>query len=367
MYSQRNLYSKFRFRLSLYEFEDIICQVDSVDLVSPTPTGSFGYRSRIASRLASTFKTSINPGVAPAKVTRDYDLFVAVVQFPKDLLNIEYFKGWKDRCRTSVCCLNEVWVRDIAQIPYYLHLLSQFDHVFVQLAGSVRPIQDVIKTPCSFLPTGTDTLLFCPYPDNPARAIDVYSIGRRAQSTHSALQRMAAEDGMFYVYDTAEGSQVTEAREHRALYANMAKRSRYFIVNPGKVNATDETGGQIEFGPRYFEGAASGTIMLGEIPSNPEFSRFFDWPDAVIHVPFGSDEIAAVVRELDQSPEKLEQMRTTNVVQSLLRHDWAHRWEAVLNSVGLKPMPALLTRKKQLGDLAATVALGRRDFQTTSF
>ncbi len=60
-------------------------------------------------------------------------------------------------------------------------------------------------------------------------------------------------------------------------------------------------------------------------------------------------------------------MRTTNVVQSLLRHDWAHRWEAVLNSVGLKPMPALLTRKKQLGDLAATVALGRRDFQTTSF
>jgi hypothetical protein len=197
--------------------------------------------------------------------------------------------------------------------------------------------------------------------------IDVYSIGRRSQSTHSALQRMAADDGLFYVYDTADGSQVTEAREHRALYANMAKRSRYFIVNPGKVNATDETGGQIEFGPRYFEGAASGTIMLGEIPGNPEFSRFFNWPDAVIHVPFGSDDIARIVRELDQAPEKLEQMRTTNIVQSLLHHDWAHRWEAILSSVGLTPMPALLKRKKQLGDLAATVALGRRDFQTTSF
>jgi glycosyl transferase family 1 len=356
MYSQRNLYSKFRFRVSLYEFEDIIRQVDSVDLVAPAPTGSFGVRSRIASRLASTFHTSINPGVARAKAARDYDLFVAIVQFPKDLLNIQYFEGWKKRCRTSVCCVNEVWIRDIANIPYYLWLLSQFDHVFVQLAGSVRPIQDVIKTPCSFLPTATDALLFCPYPDNPARVIDVYSIGRRAQVTHSALQRMAANDGMFYVYDTADGSQVTEAREHRALYASMAKRSRYFIVNPGKVNATDETGGQIEFGPRYFEGAASGTIMLGEIPDNPEFPRYFDWPDAVTHVPFGSDGIAAVVRELDKAPERLEQMRTTNVVQSLLHHDWAHRWETILDRVGLAPMPALLARKKQLDDLAATVA-----------
>ena len=47
------------------------------------------------------------------------------------------------------------------------------------------------------------------------------------------------------------------------MMANMAKRSRYFIVSPGKFNNPAETGGLSEFGYRYFEAAAPGTIMIG--------------------------------------------------------------------------------------------------------
>jgi hypothetical protein len=41
-----------------------------------------------------------------------------------------------------------------------------------------------------------------------------------------------------------------------------------------------------------------------------------------------------------------------NVVQALARHDWAYRWEKILENVGLGPMPELLERKERLAKFA---------------
>jgi len=133
---------------------------------------------------------------------------------------------------------------------------------------------------------------------------------------------------------------------------NMAKRSRYFIVNPGHIDRPDRTGGQSEISFRYFEGAASGTIMIGEHPKSEEFRELFNWPEAVIHLPFGSDKIKTIINELDRQPDRQEKIRRNNMVQSLLRHDWVYRWEIILETAGLKPMPELLERKKRLRDLS---------------
>ena len=135
----------------------------------------------------------------------------------------------------------------------------------------------------------------------------------------------------------------------------MAKRSRYFIVNPSKLDESEETGGQNEFGHRFFEGAASGTIMIGETPHNEQFQKVFDWTDAVIHLPFGSDNIDTIINELDKDPLRQETVRRNNIVQSLLRHDWVYRWEAILQIAGLESTPELLKRKKRLRMLAKIV------------
>ena len=39
-------------------------------------------------------------------------------------------------------------------------------------------------------------------------------------------------------------------------------------------------------GNRFFEGAASGAIMVGERPNNEEFERLFNWPEAVTQLPY---------------------------------------------------------------------------------
>lgn len=355
LYSQRSPFSNFHYRAGLYEFEDIIRQVDSVDMIAPHYTRWFEHRTRIANRLASTFHTSVNPGIRRMRVRKDYDVFIAVAQFPKDLLHMQYLDGWKDRCKTTICWLNEIYIQDIATSRHFLRLLSRFDHVILQQFGSIEPVQQVANKTCTYSPSGVDAMLFCPHPDPPPRAIDVYSIGRRSKETHETLLKMARHGKTFYVYDTLSGEQVAKPEEHRFLYANMAKRSRYFIVNRGNVDKLGRVG-QVEFGNRFFEGAAAGTIMIGDAPRNEVFPKVFNWPDAVVDVPFGSDSVDTVIRDLDRQPERQARIRTDNVVHSLLEHDWVYRWAFALELAGLEPMPQLAGRTRRLKSLAALVS-----------
>jgi hypothetical protein len=354
LFSQRNIH-KNHYRCYIYEFEDIIREIDSVEFLTPHPIKWFKYGIRIAGRIANDYGIALNPGIPNIKLKTSYDLFFAVCQFPKDLLYVESVEGWRDHCKTSICWLNEIWVADLYKERCFLNILSQFDYVILNCSQSVNPVNEVIHGRCFYLPPGIDAILFCPYPKLLPRSIDVYSIGRRSEETHQALLRMLKQKEIFYVYDTMAGEEVVDPAQHRLLFANMAKRSRYFIVNPGKINSPKETNGQSEFGPRYFEGAASGAIMMGECPKNEEFKKIFNWPGAVIHLAYNSNKVDKIINELDSQPNRQEQIRRNNVIESLLRHDWVYRWEVVIKVVGLEPMPHLLERKKRLRDLSNMV------------
>ena len=355
IFSQRNIYEQAVWRCSFYELEELLQEIDSVTLLAPTPRKWYRYGKRAALRLGKHLTTPLNPGIAQAKLDRYYDLFFAVCQKPSELLNLTALKGWKDCCKTSVCWITEFYVHWMSSHKSCLEMLSQFDHVLFMF-NTNEPFQRIVNGKGSYLAPGIDAIRFCPYPDPPARSIDVFSIGRRSENTHQALLRMAQEQNMFYVYDTISDLGTYSLDQHRRLVANMAKRSRYFIVNPGKIDRSDETGGQSEFGSRYFEGAASGAIMIGERPKeNKEFDKSFHWPDAVIDLPFGSDEIGPIIKELDAQPERQINIRQNNITQSLLHHDWAYRWEAILAMAGLAPLPALLERKDKLKELSTRV------------
>jgi len=164
--------------------------------------------------------------------------------------------------------------------------------------------------------------------------------------------KMADEGRFFYLYDSTSADRVLDPLEHRALFANLGKRSRYFIVNPGLIDRPDIRGTQIEIGNRYFEAAASGGILLGERPNNGEFEKLFDWPDALFDLPYNSPDVDKVIRDLDRQPERQEAARRMNVQHALLRHDWVYRWEAILKAVGVAPLQDLQARKERLQSFA---------------
>jgi hypothetical protein len=168
------------------------------------------------------------------------------------------------------------------------------------------------------------------------------------------LLKRAACNGLFYVYDTLQTgeSQATDHRQHRELYANAAKRSRFFTVAPGKTNVLEETSGQIEVGFRYYEGSAAGAVLIGQAPDCQPFREMFDWPDAVIEVrPDGSD-LAEVLASLTAQPDRVEEIGARNARNALLRHDWVYRWAQILEIAGLRPSAGMAARQQTLTQLA---------------
>jgi hypothetical protein len=132
----------------------------------------------------------------------------------------------------------------------------------------------------------------------------------------------------------------------------MAKRSRYFMVAPGKMNSEGETVGQVEVGYRYYEGAAAGAVLLGQPPKCEAFRELFPWQDVVIEVqPDGSD-VVEMIAALESEPARIRAIQQRNAAEALLRHDWAYRWKEILRVAGIEPHPALEARERRLKDLA---------------
>jgi hypothetical protein len=350
------------FQCGLYEAQDVLTETNDVDMYDLHAGWGFRFKDRWQRRLlfrgVSPSLVYFNPGLQRIRLSRDYDLFIAVCQNAWDLLYVNAVDGWKERCKVSVCWLGEVWAADIPSHRDLLRGLRRFDYVFVNSQGTVGPLSDFLQRQCHPLPTGIDTLRFSPLPNPPDRSIDVYSIGRRWEGVHQALLRAVSERQLFYVYDSYQAMATMEPidhKQHRELFANVAKRSKYFLVSPGKMNRPEETHGQVEIGYRYFEGAAAGAVMIGQAADCEAFRELFPWPDAVIEIrPDGSDTLD-VLADLDSDPVRVSAISRRNATESLLRHDWVHRWKEIFQISGIEPSPAMAAREQRLKSLAKAV------------
>jgi hypothetical protein len=355
LFSNRNLYDHLVWRCPFREFERILTDVEAVDVLAPNPGPRYQLGRRIAMKLGEYAPIPLNPGVPETRIEKEYDLFITVPERVSELLHMKSLKGLRDKCKKSICWLPEFYYKDIPVYKSCVEILKEFDYVVFMYVAS-DPFLPYIKGHSQYLPAGIDNLNFSPYPNPPQRVIDVLSIGRRAPATHKALLQMAKDDNKFYMYDTINALKAHDLDEHRLMTANMAKRSRYFIVSPGKFDKPEETGGTSEFGYRYFEAGAAGTVMIGMRPyNNKEFDKIFTWPDAVLEVPFTSGEIVDVIHEFDKQPERQARVRARNMTECLLHHDWVYRWESILEMVGMQPLPKMQKRKNVLKEMAAAV------------
>jgi len=351
------LFKKKAFLAGHYEAQDVLQEVDDVDLICLEPGPGYEFKEKWQRRLLfHDFSRRLiyqNPGFKKVRLTQEYDLFLAVCQDTHDFVHINAIEGWKDQCKVSVCWIDELWLAEIQECEYWIHALRDFDYVFVSCLDTVETLSKVIEMPCYWLPGAVDALLFSPYPHMPSRLIDVYSIGRRCEAIHNELYRAAENGSIFYLHDTFEGSvsDVYDYKQHRQLVSSIAKRSKFFMVAPGKVNSPDETRGQEEIGRRYYEGAAAGTVMIGQAPNCDSFRKMFPWSDAVIKIqPDGSD-VVDVIARLDRVPEHVLAISQRNASEALLRHDWVYRWKELLQVAGLDPSPAMAARERQLREL----------------
>jgi hypothetical protein len=356
-----------------YEFEDVIEQTTRTERINAQDKQLLEFERRVykAARLATqsrTLASAFSPRLAGMEPKHDYKLFLAVFNHPHELFALAAIPNWRKHCDRAVCFISEMWVHLMPE--YLLELLITFDHIFIGVRNPVEKLSRIIGRPCSYLPLAADVLRFAPYPEQPARVIDICNIGRRSPVTHGALMQLAAQRKIFYYYDTVAASglgnkqrtfRVDNPAEHRVLLANVLRRSRYFIANRGRINEPQYARGHQEISARYYEGAAAGAVMLGEPPDSPDFESQFDWEDATILLPFDSPDVGRVIAGLDKDPQRLSLIRRRNVYNAALRHDWVYRLRVIFETVGLAPTEAMQIREQQLQAIASRAIAGNFD------
>jgi hypothetical protein len=351
-------FSRMAFQCGYLEAQDVLHDCGEVDLICLDAEPSFPRKQQWLRRLmyrdVSRKLAYVNPGVKRVQLAREYDVLIIMCPTYWDFLYINAIDDWKNHCRTSICWMDELWAASLPLYKYWLPSLRRFDHVFVGMKGTVDPLSDALGQRCHYLPGAVDAVRFSPYPNEPRRVIDAYSVGRRWQGVHDALQRRAAANNTLYIHDTLQNgeSQTPNHKEHRNLYANVAKRSRFFTVAPGKVGLNDETRGQVEVGFRYFEGSAAGTIMIGQAPDCEAFRDMFDWPDAVVDVAPDGSNLDRVLDDLAAQPGRMDEISRCNATGALLRHDWIYRWKRMFEIAGLPSLEGMTARQTILEGLA---------------
>lgn len=351
-----------------YEFEDVLRSIDDVQLLSPygqpeTAVSPMGRRAVNAARQrlrsARPLPTWATPSMHPTSITTDHELFFAVFHFADQLAHLHRLKGWRERSRHAVCLIIEAYSGDLHKDADYFQLLREFDEVYVCNPSTISGVQALGLRPPTFMPPAVDALRFAPLPRRPLRVLDFYNYGRVAPVPHQALLRLVEEQGLTYLYDSRGNATVPNHVEHRALLANMMQRSKFFFAY--RVNDSPErrerTGGDEVLTTRYFEAAAGGTVMLGSRTQSPEFDACFDWPDVVVPMDYAEQDVEGVLRALSAEPERLSAIRTSNVRNSLRRHDWLQRWTDITSSAGLSPTVQMQERHEQVEALASIVEL----------
>jgi hypothetical protein len=352
LYSNRAAVEWRKWHAYLYEFEDVIMEIEDVDLVAP-PLGRTPRGVELARRLSGRRLAFADPKVRPTPIRRDYDVFFAFLAFAGEADQLTRLQGLRERCGTAIAFLEELYTPHVDVNRKSLELLGEmgFDRVFMFNPGPAQQVEEIAGCPTEFLSIGVDALKFCPFPDPPERCVDLYQFGRRSPVTHDAALAMAEQDGRFYLYDTVFNVPIPDYRAHRKLIAETMKRAKFFFAYRAGQDLPDAMADD-PMSSRYFEGTAGGAVLLGNHPRTPEYDALFPWPDATIEIPYDAVDLRGIVADLEAQPERLATARHNNVTGALRRHDWTYPWLRVLETAGLEPTAAARARLERMAELA---------------
>src|SRR5688572_85865 len=189
-------------RCGIYEAEDVIAQFYNADMLTPGRPVVEGLVTRSMKRILRLKAPLIDGRI---RVKQDYDLFFYFCRNPAELQFVDLIDDL-DRCRITICLLDELWPT-VQLSPDHIRILLRFDFVFSTLESGIGRFENTGK-PCYHSPFGIDALRFCPQPQ-PARHINVYNMGRRVPEMHQALTTMSRRNSLFYyVHDTVSDFQV---------------------------------------------------------------------------------------------------------------------------------------------------------------
>ena len=280
---------------TLYELESTVRRAEAADYVELVARA--GDHERVERVLRNAARVA-GPAVVraarrPVDLGSGYDVaFVTVMSF-RDLWLLAGL-DLRQVARRWVCLILELWTPEVHHFDLYRGVLQQFDGVFNVMETSSPALSADIGQPVQWLPTGTDVALHVP-PDFALRRLDVLSLGRRCPVQHAELIRAARDGVLNYQFDSLQGGTLGDWQEHRLNTAGQGQHATFYIGHRAKFDVPEESQSTQEFGNRFFDAGAAGSIPVGEIPTTDGFRRYFPDVDDMIRVPTGTTGIVDAI------------------------------------------------------------------------
>ncbi|MEO6930011.1 MAG: hypothetical protein ABI151_00205, partial [Chitinophagaceae bacterium] len=168
------------------------------------------------------------------------------------------------------------------------------------------------------------------------KVIDFSSYGRKLPVFHAALLEFCKVNGLYYDYTThAFNHPVAPEDELYRQYAWHLTHSKFTVSWPVEVTNPTRAGVLHPVTCRWFEAAASATIIIGRQPANDQFEKMLA-PNLVVEIdPFEAKPV--ILSRLDQiynNYERLQENAFTTRVANLGRWTWKNKVERMRQLVG---------------------------------
>ncbi|KOP25827.1 hypothetical protein AMR41_14060 [Hapalosiphon sp. MRB220] len=201
------------------------------------------------------------------------DVLWVMLMSPEDF-TLDIFKNWDKKVGVKILYLFDTFEQQISSIRRLL-ASTNWDLTITSFHGAVPFLEEQTQRKWYAVAQGVNLNRFKPV-SKEERLISFSAYGRRLNNVHTSIQEYCLQTDNYYEYTTTSGLQPQlDPRENYRQYAwHLAHSIFNFcwpveLTNPNRVKT---------FSPitcRWFEVAASGTVIVGQPPKDPEFDQIF--------------------------------------------------------------------------------------------
>jgi hypothetical protein len=309
---------------TVLDFEDAVAAASDTDIVSvPLYSRRVHLRQMLCGRRLET--------VTPPRSR--YDVCLLVAMAPYWVPSLRYIRHLRQRATRVIVYLYDAWLADLPTVQAQRSAWDDVDELFVSFPHVVSAYSAALRRPVHYLPQAIDPGWFRPY--RRERPIDVLSVGRRLPHVHTELLQLSRRRDWFYIYQDVYRPHAIDLRESQSLHGRLCQSARAQVswsVEHTRPDLVAESGAVTL---RWFEAAASGSVVVGKAPPTDEFARLF--PDVgFVHdlSPTASTADVEVVLD-DALRDGRADERRMLAEYVCTAHTWNARWRELVEIAGL--------------------------------
>ncbi len=312
------------FMSTVYDFEDCIVKATGAELISvPPPKRDF------ASKVKRRFDLE---GI---HLKNSYELLFCISM---DLVNspLRRVMNWRERCNYCILYAYDAFPRIINQYESLLQhsSIQNVDLICISFSEVIPHFQMLLKPPVFWIPQGVNPHRFYYVPDI-QRGISIYAFGRQPKQLLNQVREYCLERNLLMLYSYGSADYPTQDwQEAYSLHAQQLLHTEVSLNWSVDFTSPERAGGISPTTCRWFEAAATGCLVIGQQPTEPEFQSLFPISGFIENVNDTGKNITDLVEKILKDKET-NNLRSTLAHYTRHHHTWYHRLTHMLMKANL--------------------------------